>query len=94
MVEPGSVPERRTASRRREAYGIGMAVGRRDCAESTGCREAAHHQVQLDRFLSMDEEPYASRDDLRAAIEHAQGAIEGWARARSRDRVTFAAPAR
>lgn len=84
VVEPGSVPEPPADLpgdlEGQKAYEIDMALGFLDCAESTGYREAAetaYHQVQLDLFLTMDEELYAYQDDLRAAIEKAQGVIEG-----------------
>jgi hypothetical protein len=84
VVEPGTVPEPPADLpddiEGQKAYEIAMAAGFLDCAESTGYREAAeaaYHRVQLDLFLSMDEELYTYQDDLRAAIARAQEVIEG-----------------
>ena len=84
VVEPGSVPEPPTDLpgdlEAQKAYEISMAEAFLDCAETTGYREdaeAAYRQVQLDLLLSTDEELFAYQDDLHAAIENAQEAIEG-----------------
>jgi hypothetical protein len=84
VVEPGSVPEPPTDLpgdlEGQKAHEIGMAEAFLDCAETTGYREdaeAAYRQVQLDLFLSADEELFAYQDDLHAAIDNAQEVIEG-----------------
>lgn len=84
VVEPGSVPEPPTDLpgdfEGQKAYEIGMAEAFLDCAETTGYREdaeTAYRQVQLDLFLSTDEELFVYQDDLHTTIENAQEVIEG-----------------
>ncbi|MFG3339259.1 hypothetical protein [Glycomyces sp. NPDC048151] len=84
LVDPQAAPEPPddlgTDFEAQKAHEIAMAVAFDDCAETTGYREdaeAAYRQVQLDLFLTMDEELYAYQDDLRTAVEAAQEAIGG-----------------
>ncbi|THV35636.1 hypothetical protein [Glycomyces buryatensis] len=64
----------------RKAYEIEMATGFVACGEETGYSETAGNawdQVQLDFYLSIEQELYAYQESVREAIDKAQGLIEG-----------------